>query len=185
MGRTGTTLFLLVSLALAAPHGAGAATEGGTTVGVSISIRSPAFAQGAMVPSRYTCDGADLSPPLDWDAPPAGTASLALIVEDPDAPGGTWSHWVVYDLPPHSRSLPEAVPAEGFLENNARQGINDFHKIGYGGPCPPGGTHRYYFRLYALDIRLDSPPGLSREKLLKAIQGHVLAEGDLMGKYRR
>ena len=183
MKRSGAILILLVGLLLL-PPAAGAASEGGV-MSSSIGLNSPAFAGGEMIPARFTCDGADISPPLQWDAPPAGTLSLTLVVEDPDAPGGIWSHWVIFDLPPQTRHLAEGVPAAKTLENGARQGTNDFRKIGYGGPCPPGGTHRYYFRIYALDVRLDSPPGIRRDQLLRAMQGHVLAEGHLLGKYHR
>jgi Raf kinase inhibitor-like YbhB/YbcL family protein len=152
---------------------------------MNIQVKSSAFEEGGMIPKNHTCDGADVSPPLVWDQVPEGTKSFALISDDPDAPMGTWVHWVLYDLPGEERNLPEALPAREILPNGARQGTNDFRRIGYGGPCPPGGTHRYYFKVYAVDALLGLEPGLTKAKLLQAIEGHVLAEGQLMGKYKR
>lgn len=137
------------------------------------------------IPQHYTCDGDNVSPPLAWGNVPEGTKSLALIADDPDAPGGTFTHWVIFNIPPHVRELPEDVRRDEILPNGARQGINSFQKIGYGGPCPPGGTHRYYFKLYALDALLDLPAGVSKEHLVDAMHGHVLAETEVMGKYSR
>lgn len=152
---------------------------------MDIRLTSTAFTDGGTIPKKYTCDGADVSPPLAWDNVPEGTKSFALICDDPDAPMGTWVHWVLFNLPADTRNLPEAVPPDKELSNGARQGTNDFRKIGYGGPCPPSGTHRYYFKLYALDTLLDLPAGASKAQLLKAMEGHVLAEGQLMGRYSR
>jgi Raf kinase inhibitor-like YbhB/YbcL family protein len=152
---------------------------------MKINVISSAFQEGGMIPKQYTCDDKDVSPPLAWDSVPEGTKSLALICDDPDAPMGTWVHWVLYDLPSIARELPENVPPKKILDNGARQGTNDFRKIGYGGPCPPGGTHRYYFKLYALDIELNRDPGMTKGQLLKAMEGHILTEGQLMGKYKR
>lgn len=153
---------------------------------MTVQVTSTAFKDGGSVPSKYTCDGQNVSPPLAWNTIPEGTKSIALIADDPDAPKGTWVHWVVYGLPPSLRNLPENVPAsETVLGNGGRQGTTDFGKIGYGGPCPPSGTHRYFFKVYALDIDLHENPGLTKAQLLKAIEGHVLAEGQLMGKYAR
>ena len=157
--------------------------RGGKTM--EIKMRSTAFEEGGMIPKKYTCDGVDVSPPLKWDNVPDGTKSLALISDDPDAPVGTWVHWVLYARPPDPRELPENIPPKKALENGAKQGTNDFRKIGYGGPCPPGGTHRYYFKLYALDIELRLDPGMTKGELLKAMEGHILAEGQLMGRYKR
>ena len=134
---------------------------------MEIKMRSSAFEEGGMIPNKYTCDDVDVSPPLAWDEVPDGTKSFALICDDPDAPMGTWVHWVLYDLPPNTRELPENIPTKETLENGAKQGTNDFRKIGYGGPCPPGGTHRYYFKLYALDIALNRDPGMTKAELLK------------------
>ena len=152
---------------------------------MELKIRSSAFQEGDMIPQKYTCDGADISPPLAWDAVPINTKSLALISDDPDAPVGIWVHWVIYNISPTIKELPENIPPSKTLENGAQQGTNDFRKIGYGGPCPPRGIHRYYFKLYALDKVLDSEPGLTKAQLLKAMEGHVLAQGQLMGRYQR
>jgi Raf kinase inhibitor-like YbhB/YbcL family protein len=138
-----------------------------------------------MIAAKYTCDGADFSPPLEWAGSPAGTKSFALICDDPDAPMGTWVHWVIYDIPPTATMLAEGITREKDLPGGGTQGINDFRKIGYGGPCPPGGTHRYFFKLYALDTTLGLKPGITKDQLLKAMRGHILAEAQLMGTYKR
>jgi Raf kinase inhibitor-like YbhB/YbcL family protein len=153
--------------------------------GEKMEIKSSAFKEGSIIPAKYTCDNIDISPPLEWSQVPDGTKTFALICDDPDAPMGTWVHWVLFNLPGNILVLPENVPKPEVLKNGARQGKNDFGKIGYGGPCPPGGTHRYYFKIYALDKELDSKPGITKKELLKAIEGHILAEGQLMGKYKR
>lgn len=150
---------------------------------MGIEVTSAAFNDSGNIPTKYTCDGQDISPPLSWSVIPDGTKSIALIVDDPDAPRGDWVHWLVYDLPPSLRNLPEHVPPEEILGNGGRQGMTDFNKIGYGGPCPPSGTHRYFFKVYALDIDLHLAPGASKSQLLMAMEGHVLTEGQLMGKY--
>ena len=152
---------------------------------MTISVRSPAFQEGGMIPSKYTCDGQDLSPPLMWEGVPEATKSIALISDDPDAPMGTWVHWVMWNIPPNVRELAENVPPERELPNGSRQGITDFGRPGYGGPCPPSGTHRYYFKIYALDTMLDLPSSTRKVDLVKAMKGHILAEGQLMGKYKR
>jgi Raf kinase inhibitor-like YbhB/YbcL family protein len=142
-----------------------------------------------MIPKKYTCDGEDRSPPLEWSGVPPRARSLALTCDDPDAPAGTWSHWVVFNLPPEVASLPEGLAASDPVRitptSTARQGKNDFGKIGYGGPCPPSGTHRYILRLHALDEMLEPQAGAIRGALLAALKGHVLAEGRLTGKYQR
>ena len=149
-------------------------------------ITTSAFQEGGDIPRVFTCDGQDISPPLQWADAPAGTACFALIVEDPDAPRGTWVHWVLYDLPVSERTLPQGVPTSRELPSGARQGQNDFRKIGYGGPCPPPGTgHRYYFRLYALDSKLDLDPGIKKTDLERAMSGHIIGQAELMGRYRR
>jgi len=150
-----------------------------------MKLQSAAFEEQGMVPSRHTCDGDDLSPPLTWDDPPEATKCFALVSDDPDAPGGTWIHWVVWNIPPESRGLPQGVPKVAELADGTRQGITDFRRVGYGGPCPPSGTHRYFFRLYALDAKMDLPSGASRNDLDGCMRGHVLAQAELMGKYRR
>lgn len=182
--RTVTVLVFLLVLVLASCQSKGPSVQRGGAK-MDIRLTSTAFTEGGTIPKKYTCDGADVSPPLEWDNVPEGTKSFALICDDPDAPMGTWVHWVLFNLPADARSLPEAVPPDKELPSGARQGTNDFRKIGYGGPCPPGGTHRYYFKLYALDTTLDLPAGCTKAQLLRAMEGHVLAEGQLMGKYSR
>ena len=152
---------------------------------MDIKITSTAFEEGGMIPEKYTCDGIDVSPPLTWTSIPEGTKALALICDDPDAPIGTWVHWVLFNLPANIIEMPENIPTERELENGAKQGMNDFRKIGYGGPCPPGGTHRYYFKLFALDIELNLEAGATKSQLLEAMEGHILGEGQLMGRYKR
>jgi unsaturated rhamnogalacturonyl hydrolase len=152
---------------------------------MEIKITSEAFDEGGMIPPKYTCDGDDISPPLKWDSVPDGTKSIALINDDPDAPMGTWVHWVLYNLPAGKRELPEAFPVDEKLPDGTRQGKTDFGKTGYGGPCPPSGTHRYYFKIYALDTVIESSDVLNKKNLLKKMEGHILAQGQLMGKYKR
>src|SRR3990167_1037537 len=122
------------------------------------ALKSQAFKGGDLIPDKYTCEGPDVSPPLRWNDPPRETHSFALIADDPDAPMGTWVHWVVYNIPAGERGLDENVPKQERLPNGAMQGMTDFHRVGYGGPCPPSGTHRYFFKLYALDVALTLPP---------------------------
>lgn len=150
-----------------------------------MKLTSSAFQHGQMIPQQYTCDGRDISPPLTWSDPPQGTQSFALIADDPDAPRGTWVHWVVWNIPATARSLEENVPKRESLETGARQGMTDFKKIGYGGPCPPSGTHRYFFKLYALDTTLKLPSSTTKADLEKAMQGHILEQAELMGTYQR
>ena len=138
-----------------------------------------------MIPRRHTCDGVDVSPPLAWSGVPENAVALALICDDPDAPVGTFVHWVLYGLPPGVTQLPENVPSDEVLASGAKQGMTDFRRIGYGGPCPPSGTHRYYFKLYALDRKVDLSPGATKKQLLNAMEGHILAEAQLMGRYKR
>lgn len=153
--------------------------------GMEIKVTSSAFKEGEMIPRKFACNGEDISPPLTWTSVPEGTKSIALISDDPDAPLGTWVHWVIFNLPANVNELSEGVPTQKELNNGARQGKNDFGNIGYGGPCPPGGVHRYYFKLYALDTILNLAPAASKAQLLNAMEGHILAQGQLMGKYRR
>lgn len=153
---------------------------------MTLSLTSPAFRQGEEIPVQYTCDGQNVSPPLEWSQSPAGTESFALIVDDPDAPGGVFTHWVLFNLPGDSYQLPEAVQGQAQLPGGALEGKNNFGKIGYGGPCPPPGSpHRYRFTLYALDQSLDLKAGASKQQLLDAMVGHILAQGQLTGTYRR
>ena len=149
-------------------------------------LTSPSFSSGSTIPRKHTCDGSDVSPALAWSGAPQGTQSFALIADDPDAPVGTWSHWVLYDLPAGTTSLAENVSKVDAPPTGGRQGRNDFRKLGYGGPCPPPGTpHRYFFKLYALDRMLGLKAGASQKEVEKALQGHILAQAELMGKYGR
>jgi Raf kinase inhibitor-like YbhB/YbcL family protein len=152
---------------------------------MALDLRSSAFSDGGRIPSKYTCDGKDTSPPLSWTGIPAGGKCLALTCDDPDAPRGLWVHWVVFDLPPSATGLPEGVPATPEISGGGRQGKNDFGKIGYGGPCPPSGTHRYVFTLYALDSTLGLPAGATRQDLLAAMRNRALGEATLTGTYSR
>jgi Raf kinase inhibitor-like YbhB/YbcL family protein len=161
--------------------------KGGTlTMPVSLQMRSSAFSAGERIPKKYTCDGSDLSPNLAWGPPPARTQSFALIMDDPDAPAGTWVHWVLYELPANTQELPEGVAKEEQLAGGARQGRNDFGKLGYGGPCPPPGkSHRYFFKLYALDTKLGLKAGATKADVEGAVKGHILAQAELVGTYGR
>jgi Raf kinase inhibitor-like YbhB/YbcL family protein len=153
---------------------------------MSIQITSTVFAEGKPIPEKHTCQGRDISPPLQWTNAPANTKSFALIADDPDAPVGTWVHWVLYDLPPNTTELPEDVAKTQVISNGAKQGLNSWPRLGYGGPCPPPGKpHRYFFKIYALDTMLDLKPGVTKKDLLKVMEGHVLAQGQLMGTYQR
>ena len=148
------------------------------------SLKSSAFAAGAEIPKNHTCESADVSPALEWNGAPARTASFALIMDDPDAPSGTWVHWVLWNLPASAHSLPEGVAKSDQLPDGSQQGRNGSRKVGYNGPCPPPGkTHRYFFRLYALDVKLNLSPGASRNELDAAMKGHILAETEYMGTY--
>jgi Raf kinase inhibitor-like YbhB/YbcL family protein len=153
---------------------------------MAFQIASTAFSGSQMIPKQFTCDGGDVSPELSWRDAPAGAKSFALIVDDPDAPVGVWVHWVLYNLPADAKELPEGVAKLEQLPDGAMQGHNDFHKIGYGGPCPPAGKpHRYFFKLYALDAKLDLKVGASKADVERAMKGHVLGEADLVGRYGR
>ena len=149
-----------------------------TTRGAAMQLTSPAFTHEGLIPDRYTCDGADVSPELGIEGVPEGTVSLVLVVDDPDAPGGTWDHWVVFDIPV-TASIPEDVGATG------TGGLNSWQRTGYGGPCPPSGTHRYFFTVLALDAELDLAEGATKVEVLAAAEGHVLGEAVLMGTYAR
>ena len=151
-----------------------------------ISISSDAFKDGNSLPVEHTCNGEDRSPTLSWNTVPAGTRSIALIVDDPDAPGKTWVHWVIYNIPANSSGLPGAVPKNKTLDDGSLQGKNDFGRIGYNGPCPPPGkAHRYFFRVYALDTALSLKSGATKSQLEAAMSGHILAQGEMIGKYGR
>jgi Raf kinase inhibitor-like YbhB/YbcL family protein len=161
----------------------GIANEGDKKM--AIIVTSSAFKEDGMIPSKYTCDGNNISPPLKWQQVPQGVKSFALISDDPDAPVGTWVHWVMWNIPAEANGLPENVPPTKELADGSKQGISDFRRPGYGGPCPPSGTHRYYFKIYALDVKPELANTCTKQDLLEAMKGHILAEGQLMGKYKR
>lgn len=151
---------------------------------MALSLTSTAFTQGQGIPAVHSCDGKGVSPPLAWSAAPAGTNSFALIMDDPDAPMGTYVHWVIYNIPASVKALPEGMPSQAMLPDGTVQGPNTSGRTSYAGPCPPSGTHRYFFKLYALDAILKLPAA-GKDDLLQAMQGHILAEGELMGTYSR
>ena len=176
-----TVISVVLGLMLNLPLGAGVPGEPMAT----LQLKSSAFSNGGTIPSKFTCDGPDLSPGLSWNDPPTDTKVFALIMDDPDAPAGTWVHWVLYDLPASLRELPEGVPKKKDLESGARQGSNDFGKIGYGGPCPPrGAAHRYSFRLYALDRPAQLRAGAAKSDVERAMKGHILAQSELIGRFQ-
>ena len=150
-----------------------------------LEVTSSAFKEGGMIPKKYTGYGEDISPDIKWSKPPAGAKCMALICEDPDALTGTWIHWVIFNIPYKSGGLPENIPPREALPDGTIQGVNDFQRIGYDGPHPPFGTHRYYFKVYALDTRPNIGARVTRDELLKAMQGNILAEGSLMGRYSK
>jgi len=151
---------------------------------MALQLTTAAFPVGGTIPKKFTCDGPDVSPALAWTDPPAETKSLALIVDDPDAPGRVWVHWVLYNLPAGTRKLPEGVGKDAELPDGSRQGLNDFRKIGYNGPCPPHGpAHRYFFKLYALDLKLNLKSGATKADVESAMKNHVLAQAELLGKF--
>ncbi|MDZ8188151.1 MAG: YbhB/YbcL family Raf kinase inhibitor-like protein [Nostoc sp. ChiSLP02] len=152
---------------------------------IAMKLQSNAFKANDLIPAQYTCDGKNISPPLLWDEIPKETQSIALIVDDPDAPGRTFVHWVIYDIPNTIREFPENISAVKTLPNGGVQGKNDFGNFGYGGPCPPSGTHRYFFKLYALDKSLSLAAGATKNQILAAMEGHVLATAELIGRYKR
>lgn len=152
---------------------------------MTLSIASPAFKNGSAIPTVYTCKGKDTSPALSWNDPPSNTKSFALIMDDPDAPGGTWIHWVIYNIPASARGLQAATSNQAQLADGSLNGVNSWGKLGYGGPCPPSGTHRYFFKFYALDMMLDLSSGANKEQLLSAMQKHILAQGELMGTFSK
>lgn len=171
-----------VSLTVAQQSNSSAAGGDSLTFGLT----SSAFAAGGEIPRQYTCKGADTSPALAWSGAPAKAGGFALIVDDPDAPHGTWVHWVLWNLPASARALPEGIPRRDQLDDGSSQGRNSERKIGYSGPCPPGGqTHRYFFRLYALDGKLGLAPGASRADLDAALKGHILGQTEYMGTFHK
>lgn len=179
-------VILCIQMAAIEPGGAKAAAAERGANPMAFSISSGSFSSGSDIPKKFTCDDADISPELSWKDVPEGVRSFALIADDPDAPVGTWTHWVLFDLPSQTTDLPEGVPKVDELPTGGRQGRNDFRKIGYGGPCPPPGKpHRYFFKLYALDQVLNLKPGASKKEVELAMQGHILGKAELMGTYRR
>jgi Raf kinase inhibitor-like YbhB/YbcL family protein len=152
---------------------------------MEIIVESSAFKEGEMIPSKFTCDGENVSPELKWSGAPSGTKSFLLITDDPDAPIGDWVHWLLYNIPPDVTEIKENIAPEKKFQNGMLHGTNDFRKFGYGGPCPPSGVHRYFFKIYALDTMLKTEPGATKKELLKAIEKHILAEGRLIGRYKR
>ena len=153
---------------------------------MALTIKSPVFKDGELMSPKYTCKGEDVSPPLSWEGAPADTKSFALICDDPDASSMTWVHWVIYDIPADVTELHEGIPKEDMFPDGTKQGRNDFKTVGYGGPCPPpGGPHRYFFKLYALDKMLNLEAGLAKKALLRAMEGHILEETQIIGKFRR
>ena len=150
-----------------------------------IKLTSVAFKEGQSIPRTYTCDGVNISPPLDWSGVPKTAKTVAIIADDPDAPAGTWVHWVLYNLPAVNIGMVENLPVSENLKAGGFQGKNDFGKFGYGGPCPPSGTHRYFFKIYALDSELPSKAGATKAELMKAMEGHIVLQGQLIGTYRR
>jgi Raf kinase inhibitor-like YbhB/YbcL family protein len=153
---------------------------------MAFTMQSPDFANGADIPRAFTCDGEDRSPALSWSGAPDGTKSFALIADDPDAPAGTWVHWVIFNIPAKTQSLPGGAEKKEQLQDGSRQGRNDFRKLGYGGPCPPPGKpHRYFFKLYALGSELTLLAGASKADVERAMEGHALAHAELMGRYKR
>jgi Raf kinase inhibitor-like YbhB/YbcL family protein len=175
---------LMVLICLAGAVGFLARPSGGAAV--SLELKSPDFTPGGNIPKQFTCEGANISPVLKWNDPPAAAQSFVMIADDPDAPVGTWVHWVIFDLPANLRSLPQSVPKNEQLADGSRQGRNDFGEIGYGGPCPPPGKpHRYFFKLYALDAKLNLTAGAAKKDVERAMQGHILAEGEYIGRFSR
>ena len=152
---------------------------------MEIKLTSAAFKESQTIPRAYTCDGANVSPPLEWSGVPKTAKTIAIICDDPDAPAGTWVHWVLFNLPADKIGLVENTPTTENLSGGGMQGTNDFKKIGYGGPCPPSGTHRYFFKLYAFDGELPLKAGATKADLLKAMEGHIIGQGQLMGTYSR
>lgn len=177
------TLFVMLVFISCKKDKASAQSQKG--IPMTIQLTSTEFKQGGMIPRKFTCDGENISPELSWNNIPDSTKSLAIITEDPDAPMKTWIHWVIFNIPPSIHKLPEHVPTLKKLESGALQGTNDFRNIGFGGPCPPSGTHRYFFKIYALDSMLSLKAGSTKPELEKAMKSHILAEGELMGRYTR
>jgi Raf kinase inhibitor-like YbhB/YbcL family protein len=152
---------------------------------MTIKITSPAFNEGESIPDRYSCNDVNVSPPLNFENIPDAARSIALILEDPDAPGGMFTHWIIFNLPAETRGLSEFVMGRELMDDGSKHGLNSFGLVGYNGPCPSVGTHRYFFRIYALDLKLDLPPLVQRDEILNAMEGHILDQGELMGVFTR
>jgi Raf kinase inhibitor-like YbhB/YbcL family protein len=179
---------LLISIVLVVLLSSCSSTQTSTPeADMSLEVKSDAFSNGQSIPAKYSCIGKNISPALTWSDPPSGTQSFALIMDDPDAPAGTWVHWVLYNIKPDWRNLPEDLPVTGknIDPNAVFFGTNSSGNIRYDGPCPPSGTHRYYFKLYALDTQIGLLPGATKEQILKEMQGHILAQGELMGTFSK
>jgi len=182
----GVAICLFVSCANRSPAPAQQTTSTPVNENKSgIKLTSKAFNEGQAIPRGYTCDGANVSPPLEWTGVPKSAKTLAIVADDPDAPAGTWVHWVLYNLPSDVIGMVENTPPIETLSGGGMQGTNDFQKIGYGGPCPPRGSHRYFFKIYALDSELPLKPGASKVDLEPAMEGHIISQGQLIGTYRR
>jgi Raf kinase inhibitor-like YbhB/YbcL family protein len=175
-----TLIFLMMASCTSSTTSTSESAPAATEATMSLTLTSDAFANGQSIPVKYSCVGKNISPALAWNDPPGGTQSFALIVDDPDAPMGTWVHWVLYNLPPETRSIQENLPA-----TEQTVGKNSSGNLRYDGPCPPSGTHRYYFKLYALDASLNLTPGATKEQVLKQMEGHILAQGELMGTFSK
>lgn len=186
---TGALLSAVLAIALAVFFSISPTENASASAGVSamaFTISSSAFSSGGSISTKFTCDGPNVSPQLAWTEPPAGTKSFALLADDPDAPVGNWNHWTVWNLPATLRGLPEAVSKDARLTDGTEQGRNDFGKTGYNGPCPPPGKpHRYYFKLFALDTKLDLKAGSRKKELDNAMKGHILGQAEWMGTYGR
>jgi Raf kinase inhibitor-like YbhB/YbcL family protein len=183
--RTRATVLLLISFLFTACSNPSTPSQPTQEASMTLTLSSPAFAAGKSIPDKYSCKGTNVSPALAWSGAPSNTASYAIIMEDPDAPSGTFVHWVIYNIPTISNGLAEAVTQTPTFDDGAAQGKNGGNRQYYEGPCPPSGTHRYFFKLYALDSRLELPPGATAAQLTKAMQGHILAQGELMGTFSK
>ncbi len=177
------TIIAVITALLVGCNSVNSSTPDQSLAPKTIKLESKVFTENGVIPAKYSCDRDNISPPLHWEEIPPGTKSLALIVDDPDAPGATFVHWVLYDLSPEIRQLPEGFATQSQVIGV--QGKNDFGQSGYGGPCPPSGTHRYFFKLYALNQKLGLKPGITKQELLSAMTGHILATAELIGKYSR
>ena len=185
-GRLAVSLCCGLLFLLAPAVSCGSSAQGRAPSPSGFRMESAAFKEGSGIPVRFTCEGDDISPALTWSGAPAGTRSFALIVDDLDAPGGVWMHWVVYNLPAQTKAMDENQPKQTQLPNGGLQGLSSFGRVGYGGPCPPPGpAHRYFFRLYALDTVLSLEPSAGKQQVIDAMKGHILGQAQLMGRFKR